>query len=137
MRMENVKITNLIKFSTIILLNRGPKHGYEIIKDLKTQFGREISASHVYPFLKLLKKNKLIEHRKIEARDKKKYFVTKIGKGFTKDLMNRFNDIINALIESKIKKCGHCECEIYKGGFEKLIKGKRLTFCCKSCANGN
>src|SRR3989344_1511844 len=56
--MEEVKVTNLIKFCTVILLNKEPKHGYEIIKELKSQFGKEISASHVYPFLSTLEKNK-------------------------------------------------------------------------------
>ena len=132
--MEEVKVTNLIKFCTVILLNKEPKHGYEIIKELKSQFGKEISASHVYPFLSTLEKNKIIEHRKVGARDKKQYFMTKKGKIFTNDLLTRFNDIIDALIESKITKCSHCRCEIYKNGFEKSVKGKKLVFCCESCA---
>lgn len=132
--MKNIKITNMVKFCIIILLNKGPKHGYELIKELEAYFGKEISASHVYPFLKDLEKNKIIEHKKVEARDKKKYFLTKKGKEFTNDLFFRFNDVIDSLIKSKIKKCHHCACEIYKHGFEKKIKGKLLVFCCASCA---
>jgi|SRR3989344_2823638 len=132
--MGTIKITNLIKFFTIILLSKEPKHGYELIKELEMQFGKNISASHVYPFLRLLEKNKLIEHRKIEARDKKKYFMTKKGKDFTNNLLKRFNDIIDSLVESKVRKCANCQCEIYKHGFEKVVKGKKLIFCCESCA---
>ena len=124
----------MIKFCTIILLNKGPKHGYELIKELEANFGKGISASHIYPFLKDLEKNKLIAHKKVEARDKKKYFLTKKGKEFTNDLFFRFNDIVDSLIKSKIKKCHHCACEIYKNGFEKRIGGEKLVFCCESCA---
>ncbi|MEK6922209.1 MAG: PadR family transcriptional regulator [Nanoarchaeota archaeon] len=132
--MNDIKITNIVKFCTIILLHKGPKHGYELIKALEANFGKEISASHVYPFLKALEKNKLIEHKKIEARGKKKYFLTKKGKKFTNDLLTRFNDIIDSLVESRVQKCAHCRCEIYKHGFEKTIRGKKLIFCCESCA---
>src|SRR3989344_852704 len=110
--MPDIKITNMIKFCTIILLNKSPKHGYELIKELEANLGKEISASHVYPFLKDLEKNKLIEYKKVEARDKKKYFLTKKGKVFTSELLTRFNDIIDSLVESRVMKCTHCRCEI-------------------------
>ena len=71
--MEELKITNLVKFYTLLLLNQGPKHGYELIKNLEQLFGKEISAAHVYPFLRKLEKNKLIAHKKVEKREKKKY----------------------------------------------------------------
>ena len=133
--MREIKVNNLIKVYTLILLNKGSKHGYEIIKELENRFGKKISASHVYPFLNLLEKNKLIAHKKVEARDKKKYFMTKKGIQFTNDILIRFNTIIESLITSKVKKCANCECEIYKNGFDKKIDGKKLVFCCKHCAS--
>lgn len=132
--MEEIKVTSMIRFCTISLLQRGPKHGYELIKTLKTYFGREISPAHIYPFLSLLEKNKLISCKKIGAREKKQYFMTQKGKKFTKNLLNKFDEMTIALIESKIKKCAHCNCEIYKNGYEKAIKGKKLIFCCQHCA---
>ena len=133
--MAEIKVTNLVKFYMVFLLNKSPKHGYELIKELKKCFGKEISAAHVYPFLKLLEKNRLIGHKKVEAREKKKYFITQKGRVFSKDLLSRFNDILDSMVAAKIKKCYHCNCEIYKNGFEKKVNGKKLTFCCKHCAN--
>ena len=132
--MSSIKITNLVKFFTIILLNRGPKHGYKIIKELETYFGKDISASHVYPFLNLLEKNKLIVNRKVEARDKKKYFITSKGRKFTKEILLRFNGIIDSLVVSKVKKCTHCRCEIYRNGYEKKNGNRMLIFCCEACS---
>lgn len=133
--MGDIKVSNLIKFYTVVLLNKGPKYGYELIKELEHLFGKEISPAHVYPFLKTLQKNKLVEVKKTGSRDKKSYYITKKGREFTSNLLIRFNDVIGAFIESKVKKCAHCECEIYKNGFEKVINGKKLTFCCEHCAN--
>lgn len=134
--MVDLKINSLIKFYTLVLLNKNPKHGYEIIKELEGLFGKEISAAHIYPFLNLLEKNKIISPKKIGARDKKKYFITKKGKDFTSDLVSRFSNIVESLIDSKIKKCANCECEIYKNGLERIVKGKKIVYCCKHCARG-
>jgi len=132
--MAEIKVTNLIKLYIVIMLNKSQKHGYEIIKDLKSCFGREISAAHVYPFLQMLEKNRLIAHKRVEARDKKKYFMTSKGRKFTLDLMARFNNIIDVSIQSKVQKCASCNCEIYRNGFEKKVNGRKVIFCCKHCA---
>lgn len=132
--MAEIKVTNLIKLYIVIMLNKSPKHGYEMIKDLKSCFGREISAAHVYPFLKLLERNKIIVHKKVEAREKKRYFITKKGGAFTRDLLSKFNDILDSMIAAKVKKCAHCSCEIYKNGFEEKVNGRKILFCCRYCA---
>jgi len=134
--MADLKINSLIKFYTLVLLNKNLKHGYEIIKELEIMFGRRISAAHVYPFLNLLEKNKIITHKNVEARDKKKYFFTQKGEKFMEDLMTRCDNLVESLITSKVKKCANCNCEIYKNGFEKSVKGKKLVYCCKHCAKG-
>ena len=71
--MNTVKITNLIKFYTLLFLYKHPMHGYELIKQLEICTGKKISASHVYPFLDILKKNKIIELKKEGNREKKEY----------------------------------------------------------------
>ena len=58
--MAEIKITNMLKFYTLCLLATGPKHGYDLIKELEEKLGRRISASNIYPFLSILSKNKLI-----------------------------------------------------------------------------
>lgn len=132
--MENIKITNLVKFYTLLLLSHSPKHGYEIKKELEGRLKRKVSASHVYPFLKMLRKANYIKFEKTSNRDKKIYHLTKEGKIFVKSILNRFGDFIDIAIEPKLTVCAHCGCTLYKGGHKESIKGKTLMFCCYHCA---
>lgn len=132
--MVAVKITNMVKFYAICLLSHGPKHGYELMKELEEKLERKISASNVYPFLEVLIKNKLIKINKTGKREKKVYVLTKEGKNFTKGMFNRFGDLIDIAIEPKLTTCAHCSCKVYEGGHTEKVKGKLLKFCCTHCA---
>jgi|SRR3989344_1626889 len=132
--MKEIKVTNLIKLYALLLLTKKQMHGYELIKELQKCIGQKISTSHVYPFLKELEKNKLVFHINIGKREKKYYKLTNKGKKFVKSLMERFGSLTEILIKTKLEKCAHCDCEIYKGAYKSKIKGKICTFCCKSCA---
>ncbi len=132
--MVRVKVTNMIKLAALLYLYSRPMHGYDLIKQLGTKMGRNISASQVYPFLKLLSRNGFVRHSKEGGRDKKKYTLTKEGKNFVKSTIDRFGDIIDVTITNSLSKCLHCGCTIYKGGYKKKIHGKYKVFCCKYCA---
>ena len=129
-----VKVTNLVKLYIVLLLKEGPKHGYELIKELEEHLERRISASQIYPFLNELKKNKFIKVKEREERDKKVYYLTAPGKKFVKNILVRFGDLIDIAVTPKLTKCAHCGCEVYKGGHKETIEKKRLIFCCKHCA---
>ena len=131
--MLNIKINNFVKFYTLCLLASGPKHGYELIKELEEKLGRRISASNVYPFLGSLRKSRLIRFDKIGKRDKKTYYLTPEGKNFTRQMFNKFGDLINIAIEPRIASCP-CGCKVYSGGHQQKIKGRMITFCCSHCA---
>ncbi len=131
--MAKVKITNMLKFYTVSLLATGPKHGYDLIKELEDKLGRKVSASNIYPFLNLLMKNKLIKFHKIGKRDKKVYYLTTEGKKFTREMFDKFGDLIHLSIEPKIATCP-CGCRIYSGGHTEKIRGKAMKFCCTHCA---
>ena len=131
--MKAIKVTNMLKFYTMCLLSNGPKHGYELIKDLEENFGRKVSASHIYPFLELLMKNKLIKFDKIGKRDKKVYHLTPEGKKFTSQMFDKFGDLIHISIEPRIATCP-CGCRVYSGGYKEKKNGKVMTFCCSHCA---
>jgi DNA-binding PadR family transcriptional regulator len=133
--MALVKVNNMVKFYTLCLLATGPKHGYELIKELETKLNRKISASNVYPFLDILIKNKLIKIKKTGKREKKVYVLTQEGKNFTKNMFNRFGDLIDIAIEPKLTTCAHCSCKVYEGGYTEKFKGKTLKFCCMHCAS--
>ena len=132
--MAEVKVTNMVKFCSLYLLASGPKHGYDLMKELEEKLGRKISASNVYPFLEVLIKNRLIKVQKTGKREKKTYVLTKEGKKFTKNMFNRFGDLIDIAIEPKLTTCAHCSCKVYEGGYTEKIKGKLLKFCCMHCA---
>lgn len=131
--MAEIKINNMVKFYTLCLLANGPKHGYDLMKELGKNLGKKISASNVYPFLNILIKNKLIKIKKTGKREKKVYVLTKSGKNFTKNMFSKFGNLINIAIEPSIATCP-CGCKIYSGGYTERIRGKLVKFCCSHCA---
>ena len=133
--MAEIKIINMAKFCTLYLLANSPKHGYELMKELEDKLGRKISASNVYPFLEILIKNKLIKIQETGKREKKVYVLTNEGRNFTKNMFNRFGDLVDIAIEPKLTTCAHCSCKVYEGGYTEQIKGRELKFCCMHCAS--
>jgi len=133
--MAEIKITNLVKFYTILLLSDGPKHGYEIIKETGDKLGKRASSGEIYPFLKKLEKQKLIKSKEVGERDKKVFYLTQAGKKFVENMLNKFSNLLDIAVGKKITTCPHCSCKIYGGGHKERIKGKELVFCCHNCAN--
>jgi len=129
-----VKIGSLVKFYTILLLSDGPRHGYDLMKELGEKLGKEVSASQVYPFLKVLEKSRLIKVKKVGDREKKVYKITDAGKRFVNSFIGRFGNLMHIAIEPKLSKCAHCACQVYEGGHKEKMHGRLLTFCCKHCA---
>jgi len=135
--MAAVKINSMVKLYTLCLLNKGPKHGYEIIKELESKMSRSISASHIYPFLKSLENNKCITCKTIEKRDKKSYSLTKNGQELVEIVFDRLGDVINSVVERKLTACPHCNCKVYEGGYVELTGEGENIFCCKHCAKAH
>ena len=131
--MAKIKINNMVKFYTLSLLANGPKHGYDLMKELEEKLSRKISASNIYPFLGTLRKNRLIKFAKLGKRDKKVYHLTGEGRNFTKHMFSKFGDLIDIAIGPKLTTCP-CGCKIYSGGHKEKIKGKLMEFCCSQCA---
>jgi len=130
-----VKIGSLVKFYTVLLLKEGPKHGYELMKELEKKLGNKISTSQMYPFLSILEKENIIKFSEIGGREKKVYQLTKKGEDFVSSLLQRFGDLIYIAIEPKLTTCTHCGCKLYeKSGYKEKIGNKVLMFCCHHCA---
>ncbi len=132
--MGEVKVTNLVKLYAMLLLRKRPMHGYELIRELEGCMSRKISASHVYPFLKVLQRNGLIRLKKSGKRDKKQYELTGEGAEFSQSLINRFVELVNVRVAPNSIACAHCGCKIAAGGHKEKVKRKMLVFCCKMCA---
>lgn len=132
--MAELRITNLVKFYAVCLLYEGPKHGYEIIKEISKKLNRRVSPGQIYPFLRKLEGQGYIESKEVGEREKKIYHLTKQGRGFVRRMLNRFGGLIDIAIEPRLTVCVHCGCEVYKGGYKEKIRGKETMFCCHHCA---
>ena len=128
-----VKVDSFIKLHTLISLNNGQRHGYELMKELSNKLDKKISASHVYPFLKELKENYYVNYRQIGR--EKVYNLTESGKDFINNTLLKFNEIIQESLKKKITKCVHCGCEVYNNKYTEIVNGKKLAFCCCHCAD--
>jgi DNA-binding PadR family transcriptional regulator len=132
--MEEVKVTNMVKFFCLLLLYQGPKHGYELIKEIENNLGKKPSTGQIYPFLNTLLENNLIRTKEEGDREKKTYELTKVGRKFVEKKLEMFGGIISATVEKDLSTCAHCGCKVYSGGHEEVISNEKLTFCCKHCA---
>ncbi len=132
--MEEIKVTNIVKFHMLFLLYQRPVHGYELIAEIEKLVGSKPSASQIYPFLSTLKENSLIAIKEEAERDKKVYELTEKGKKFVEKKLEMFGGIISATIEKDLSTCAHCGCKVYSGGYEEVIDGEKLIFCCMHCA---
>ena len=128
--MDGIKVNNLVKFYTMILLYERPQHGYQIIKNIGAKLGKNVSPGEIYPFLNMLEKKKLLTSKEEGGREKKTYSLTASGRIFVMELLEKFGEIVHAAVETNLKTCAHCGCEIYRGGFDKGGK----TYCCRACA---
>jgi DNA-binding PadR family transcriptional regulator len=128
-----VKVDSFIKLHTLISLNKEKKHGYELIKELEAKLEKKISASHVYPFLKELKKKKLATWHK--SGREKIYNLTPKGNKFVNSTLTKFHEIIQESLKRQITSCHHCGCEVYNNKYTENIMGKKLAFCCCHCAD--
>ena len=128
-----VKVDSFIKLHTLISLNNNEKNGYELMKELGNRLDKKISASNVYPFLKELKQNYLVNYRQFGRQ--KVYNLTESGKEFVNETLLKFNDVIQESLKRKITKCTHCGCEVYNNKYTEIVNGKRSAFCCSHCAD--
>ena len=129
-----VKVNNLGKFCALLALLESPAHGYELMKKVGERAGGRASPGQVYPFLKLLQKNGLVVSRKAGSREKTTYSLTQKGKQFASKIIERMGNLLDAALKTKLTKCAHCECEIYRGGVKARKGGREKMFCCGACA---
>lgn len=128
-----MRIGSLLKLYTLLLLSEKPRHGYELLKDLKKSLGK-IGASQVYPFLKTLLAHEIIKVSKKGTREKKIYRLTRKGRRFVLSILDRLGELVDIAVKPRLKVCLHCGCKLYEEGYTERIKSKILLFCCHHCA---
>jgi DNA-binding PadR family transcriptional regulator len=88
-----------IRVAILILLNRKPSHGYEIMKEIKgkTQGYWKPTAGGVYPILRNLEKDKYIEGtwQSVNNRKLKSYKITPTGQQMLRQILIKQTEIAN------------------------------------------
>lgn len=128
---QEIDLSNVNRLYTVMLLESGERHGYQIIKEIEKITGKKPTTSHIYPFLSKLEEKGLVESKKKGDRGKKVYNLTDEGRKVVREQVEAFGEILSAAIEGEITECSHCGCEIYSGGYEE----DGNVFCCKHCAS--
>lgn len=127
-------VNNLLKIHALINLAKEPLHGYDLKKNLELLLKKRVSTSQIYPFLKKLQKQELVEAEKNGSRGKKVYHLTVSGKKLTKELLSHFEAITDFAVKTRLITCAHCRCKVYSGEYKTIINKKILHFCCCHCA---
>ncbi|MFX1358463.1 MAG: PadR family transcriptional regulator [Promethearchaeota archaeon] len=133
---DSIKIQNLTKFYTLTLLkSKKSVTGYYIIKRLESDLGKTASPTYIYDFLnKLQSEGYIIPTPNPKSKKSKGFQLTTSGKEFIDNIFQRFSNLIEAAIESKLKVCASCGVKLYEDFHVETIKGKELNFCCIHCA---
>ncbi len=129
-------ISDFSRFYILTILYERPTHGYGIISKFRKRIGKEISPSLVYPFLKQLEQEGLVNHtaKPIGEKERKVFELTTEGRELCTRLFKRFANLISIAVEPSLEVCAHCGCKVYEGGHLEVIDGEETTFCCKHCA---
>lgn len=132
--MENQ--SSMTKYFILAALKKKEMHGYELIMELEKIAGKKPSASQIYPVLKKMNSGGYVTSSvKMTGKKKiKSYRITKSGEDLFILISKRFDSIISAALQEKIKVCSHCGCEMLSGAVRKIISGRSHYFCCESCA---
>ncbi|MFX1469840.1 MAG: PadR family transcriptional regulator [Promethearchaeota archaeon] len=133
---DNIKIQNLTKFYTLTLLkSKKSVTGYYIIKRLESDLGKIASPTYIYDFLNKLQSEGYIKPTPNPKSKKSKGFqLTPAGKQFIDNIFQRFSNLIEVAIESKLKVCASCGVKLYEDFHVEIIDGKEMNFCCTHCA---
>lgn len=128
--------SNTTKYFILSELSKKEMHGYELISKLAKITGKRPSTSQVYPVLKQMKAAGYVsvDVKSVGRKKAKHYRLTKSGRNFFLTLNRQFESLVRTALGEKIKVCAHCGCEMIKGAVSETADGKKLYFCCRSCA---
>ncbi len=133
---DEIKVQSMSRFYILFLLkSKSSITGYQIINRLKEDLGTTASPTSVYDFLKDLKSKDYIKDiQKAESERAKGFKLTSAGEKFIDRIFSRFNNLIEAAIQSKLKICVCCGVKLYEDFYIETIDGRETNFCCIHCA---
>ncbi|MDH5403312.1 MAG: helix-turn-helix transcriptional regulator [Candidatus Heimdallarchaeota archaeon] len=137
MDVNGPKLDSMFRIQTILLLNKSPKSGYDLAKELEDISGKKPSSGKIYPFLHELKNSNYIieiDSNEDSGRGKTMYQLTSKGHDLVQDLVERMGNLLDARLEQLLEKCYHCGVQLFDSKVSREFeKGEVHTFCCEHC----
>ncbi len=92
-------ISGLTQLLVLLILKKGPQHGYELVSMLEPIYGRRLSPGTIYPLLQRMKTKEYIQSKTtiVSGRKRKTYVVTRLGR----IAMDNAQDSLNCIIVNK------------------------------------
>ena len=92
-------ISGLTQFLILLILRRGPLHGYELTSLLEPVYGRRLSPGTIYPLLQRMEhKEYLLSHNLLVAgRKRKTYLLTRLGRIALENALSALRRIVSGL----------------------------------------
>lgn len=75
-------ISGLTQLLVLMILKKGPQHGYELCSILEPIYGRRLSPGTIYPLLQRMENKEYIQSRTavVSGRKRKTYVLTRLGR---------------------------------------------------------
>src|SRR5438105_14206822 len=91
-------VKSFLDLFVLDLLDDSPKHGYEIMRELKTRTGARIGAGTLYPLLYELEERKLVAGvwNSANRRSRRVYIITEPGAKHKKNGLKGINTLIRS-----------------------------------------
>src|SRR5437867_2322874 len=91
-------VKSFLDLFVLSLLNGGSKHGYEIMRELRSKTGTRIGAGTLYPLLYELEERKLIMGEWVSPtrRSRKVYRITDLGERYCEQGFSGINHILRS-----------------------------------------
>lgn len=89
-------ISGLTQILVLLILKKGPQHGYELASMLEPIYGRRLSPGTIYPLLQRMETKEYIQSRSttVSGRKRKTYVVTRLGRIAMDNAQNSLKCII-------------------------------------------
>jgi len=109
--------------------------GYSILKRLEKDLGKTASPTYIYDFINTLKSKGYVKDiKRSKSKRSRGFKLTLEGHKFVDKILQRFGNLIEVAIQSKLKICASCGVKLYENYYSETIEGKKLNFCCVHCA---
>ncbi len=92
-------ISGLTQLLVLLILKKGPQHGYELASMLEPIYGRRLSPGTIYPLLQRMQTKEYIQSKStmVSGRKRKTYVVTRLGR----IAMENAQDSLNCIVVNK------------------------------------